>query len=109
MIEVRFYRSGQSLQGFSAQGHAEFSDRGTDIVCSAFSALSQTAILALDQVAGVTPEWKRRDGFVQCRVPEGLVGDCSFATQVILKTFLTGLEHIACQYPGFFRVSYEEV
>lgn len=109
MIEIKIYRDDQSILGFSVSGHSAFGTWGSDIVCSAISALSQTALLALNQVAGVVPEWKRKDGLLECRVPadvdQGRLATC----QVIFKTILIGIDNIAGQYPDFVKVSNEEV
>ncbi|HBI56104.1 MAG TPA: ribosomal-processing cysteine protease Prp [Firmicutes bacterium] len=109
MIEIKIFRDEQSILGFSASGHSDFSERGSDIVCSAISALSQTALLSLDKVAGVAPEWKRKDGLLECRLPADVVQGRFVICQVIFKTILTGIENIAGQYPDFVKVSNEEV
>ena len=109
MIEIKIFRDEQSILGFSACGHSDFSARGSDIVCSAISALSQTAILALNQVAGVVPEWEKKDGLLECRVPADVEQERFVTCQVIFKTILTGIENIAGQYPDFVKVCNEEV
>lgn len=107
MIAVTFFREGQSWVGFSAAGHSHFSPRGTDIVCSAVSSLAQTAVLALDQVAGIKPQWQKKEGLLECRLPAG-AGSLP-ESQVIFQTILTGIRHIALEYPDYVKVCIEEV
>ena len=95
--------------GFAASGHSEFGAKGSDIVCSAVSALSQTAILALSKVAGVTPQWRRREGHLECHLPRGLSQEKSMHCQLVLRTVLTGIENIAGEDPDYIRICFEEV
>jgi len=109
MVKIKIFKDKQSILGFSVSGHADFSMRGSDIVCSAISALSQTAPLALEQVAGVEPLCTRKDGFLECRMPADIVQGRVIICQVIFKTILTGINNIADQYPDFIKVCSEEV
>ena len=44
-------------------GHADYSEYGSDIVCSAVSALTQTALLGLLNVAQLDIEYSINEGF----------------------------------------------
>lgn len=109
MVEIKIFRDDQSIFGFSVAGHADFSARGSDIVCSAISALSQTAPLALEKIAGVQPLCTRKDGLLECHVPSDVDQGRFITCQVIFKTILTGIDNIAKQYPHFIKVCSEEV
>lgn len=109
MIGVRIYYQGPLVTGFSISGHSDFSVKGSDIVCSAISALSQTAVLALVKVAGITPITKRQAGLLKCRLPADVTEDQLITCQVILKTILTGIDSIAKEYPDYIRISSREV
>ena len=67
MIVVRIYWDNQAICGLSVCGHSDYSPRGSDIVCSAVSALAQTAVLALDAVVGVKPRFVRQEGLLLCK------------------------------------------
>ena len=55
---------GGRLCGFEAAGHAGAKRiRGYDLVCCAVSALTQTGVNALCQVAGVEPKVEVKDGY----------------------------------------------
>ncbi|NLK35279.1 MAG: ribosomal-processing cysteine protease Prp [Gracilibacteraceae bacterium] len=46
MIKIVIYKAKEGrIKGFKISGHSGYGIRGTDIVCSAVSALGQTAIL----------------------------------------------------------------
>ena len=51
MIKIVIYKAKEGrIKGFKISGHSGYGIRGTDIVCSAVSALGQTAILGLLKV-----------------------------------------------------------
>lgn len=108
MIIVKVFRGENEIRGFSVCGHSDFRPRGSDIVCSAVSALSQTAIIALDQIAGITPRWTRDDGLLECMIPEGICSHLETGA-MILATIILGIDNIAKQYPSHVSVIYEEV
>ena len=50
MTHVTLIRDRSGLVGFEAKGHTGYADEGSDIVCSAVSALTQTAALGINEV-----------------------------------------------------------
>ena len=61
MTTVEFYMSEQGIRGFEIRDHNGCS-YGQDIVCAAISALSQTAVMGLQDV-GVDCSVEIRDAF----------------------------------------------
>ena len=87
------YDDQNQLCGFTTTGHADYSEAGSDIVCAAVSALSQTALLGLMQYASQDVPYEVNDGFLSVQVPK----PCE-ASQIILGTMVAGLEQIVRQY-----------
>ncbi|MCI1821242.1 MAG: ribosomal-processing cysteine protease Prp [Megasphaera sp.] len=82
--------------GFSVSGHADYSESGSDIVCAAISAVTQTALLGLMEYQQESVDYKIADGFLNVHV------DCvTDETRVILKTLVLGLEQIVRQYDSY--------
>lgn len=103
MIRVRVrYVSGR-IASFEASGHAGAAQYGRDIVCAAVSAVTQTAIEGLRQVAGVHPEVLRDDdtGFLSANLGPDLTNR---EAQTILATMLVGLRAIAKDNPRYVRI-----
>ncbi len=48
MTQVTFYKSGDIYYGFEMKGHTGFGDAGTDILCSALSAMTMLIINAIE-------------------------------------------------------------
>ena len=100
---------GGRLCGFEAAGHAGAKRiRGYDLVCCAVSALTQTGVNALCQVAGVEPKVEVRDGYLSCILPEGMDEAAQERAQIVLRTIMTGLTDIQNIYPKLIRIQQKE-
>ena len=100
---------GGRLRGFEAAGHAGAKRiRGYDLVCCAVSALTQTGVNALCQVAGVEPTVEVRDGYLSCALPDGLDAQTQERAQIVLRTIMTGLTDIQKIYPSLIRIQQKE-
>lgn len=110
MTTVTLYRRGGMFCGFRAEGHAGFSEAGSDIVCAAVSALTQTALLGLKEVAGIPVRVQRsdREGLLEVILPRNEEADKIDQAQILLRTLLSGLNCISRDYPGFVRVICKE-
>lgn len=110
MTHVEVYRSPDGLLcGFTAQGHAGArKSRGYDLVCAGISALTQTGVNALETVAGVKPQVTVEDGFLSCRLPQGLSQEEKVRADIVLGTVTQGLMDIQTAYPAHIRVAYKE-
>lgn len=100
MIEVLFIRNLQGkLTSFTVQGHAGFAPHGQDIVCSAVSAIAQTTVYGMDRVLGINPQVLVREGFLECKIPEGALAPKELEkVEVLLETMLVGLQEIQRDY-----------
>ncbi len=103
MIAFTLYRAeGETLAGFSCEGHAGHGKFGQDIVCAAVSMIAITSANALEQVAGAHPETSQGDGALKVWLaPEERTRD----TQVILETLLLGVRQLQDAYPQSIRVT----
>jgi|GEM_PF-69876 len=101
MVRVRIERAADGLiRGFAVRGHAGFGARGQDIVCAAVSALTQTAVLALERRLGVPAEVAAGPGILTCRLPAGMNAGTAARAQDALETMCLGLREIAHAYPA---------
>lgn len=102
-----FRRPTGEIAGFRSEGHAGFRAR-RDIVCSAVSALTQTAVNGMEAVAGVRTHPMVGDGLLEVFLPDGLAGDPARDCQIILRTMVQGLKDIEESYPAQVRVLSKE-
>ena len=74
------------ITGYKVSGHAGFAEEGSDIVCSAVSALTQAPLLGLEKHLKLNPSYvvNQEDG--------------------IFEVALNGVESIARQCPQYVRI-----
>lgn len=102
MIRAEVRRHAGRIEELRVQGHAETGAYGEDLVCAAASAIVQTALLGLRQVAGAPPAERLAEGDVLWR---GRTNDLG---QAILETCVIGLQDIAQDHPAAITVEIRE-
>jgi uncharacterized protein len=103
VIKVQVRREQAGVAEFRVTGHAGYASHGEDIVCAAVSALVQTALLGLSDVAGQPFQAEVSEGDAWCRLQPG-TPDQQVRAQAILETMVLGLKDIAKNYPKFARL-----
>lgn len=113
MTDVLIFRNTEgSIVGFEADGHAGYANPGEDIVCSAISVLTQTAIIALNRVCEIEEhkiEYSIRDGYLSLKLFDALSRCKRDKASIVLETMLVGLESLEEQYPEFITLKSREV
>ena len=108
---VAFYRRPDgALTGYRAEGHTGYAEAGSDIVCAAVSALTQTTLNGLKDVlkAPVMFDIDDAAAILEARLtPEATEAQVQQA-QLLLKTLLEGLRAIERSYPRNVRIFFEE-
>jgi uncharacterized protein YsxB (DUF464 family) len=105
MIQIALQSSRQGwIQEFTVKGHAGYDEPGKDIVCAAVSAVVQTAVIGLTDVAGVHPEHTQHKGLLHCALPDDMSKEQKKAAGVILQTMLAGLQSIQSGYPDLIFI-----
>lgn len=108
MIRVVIWRDLEgNPSGLTVKGHAGYAPKGEDIVCSAVSALAQTAVLSLREQLGQDPVVIVEEGNLECFLPSALEAGDAEKARIILQTVETGLNAIACDYRDFIQVDYQ--
>lgn len=94
-------------KSFKVRGHSGSAPAGKDIICAAVSAIVQTALIGLDEVALIKNSYTVSDGLVNCILPDN-INEASFDTaQTIISVMYLGLASIAEQYHDFVRINEE--
>ncbi|MDO4619814.1 MAG: ribosomal-processing cysteine protease Prp [Lachnospiraceae bacterium] len=91
MIRLTVYRNKGICRGFRAQGHAEYAESGTDIICAAVSVLTTNTANSIEMLTGDAVESEEKNGFLSCRFPNGL----SEKGELLMESMLLGLRQIA--------------
>lgn len=92
------------IRKFTVEGHSDYAEYGSDIVCSAVSVLTQTAIIGLRKVAGVSIIYVMKDGLIDCEIPFIGEKDKLIKANAILDTMVMGLMNIKRNYSDYINV-----
>lgn len=111
MVKVKINRNSKSkIYGFELSGHADFSDNGDDIICSAVSILVINTINAIETF---TNEEFRTDadeiegGFIKYALPLIKSGQENHDVELLLETMLLGLNNIENEYGCYIKINDE--
>ena len=100
MISVTVKRDqNKRIRVLSLSGHSGYAESGKDVVCSAVSAVAQTALMGLmHYYKDISYERDEKKGYLSFSVPQGE------EAQVIVETAVIGIKDIASGYGPFVKV-----
>lgn len=106
LINITFNNAKRTL---TVEGHANYAEKGKDIVCSAISVLTDTLYKTLksyEQTALREPvKLKEKDGYKQIKYSVKSKYEQNIA--IVLFTILNGYEGVANTYPDYVKFEYE--
>ncbi|ADL52448.1 ribosomal-processing cysteine protease Prp [Clostridium cellulovorans] len=109
MVEVRFLRKNERLVSYSIDGHAEYSEPGSDIVCAAVSALAITIYNGIDEILKIPNLCDTKDdGYLAVSIDSAEASDQDKA-QLLLETLKLGIEQMKSSYEEYINLIIEEV
>lgn len=110
MIKIVIFKAQKGkIIGFKISGHSGYGTHGNDIVCSAVSALGQTALLGLLKVAEVEVDYKVDEGYLTCSITDFKSDRKSILCEGILETMYEGFKNIEESYKKHIDIVEEEV
>ncbi len=65
MINARFYKNGSAFSGYRISGHADYSERGSDIVCAAVSSAAYLCANLITDSYLIEAEIALHDGYLK--------------------------------------------
>ncbi len=99
MIEVSYLENDSIIMSLEVKGHANYDKYGSDIVCSAVSAVTIGGINAFDSIndinINIEPGHVKIDG----------TGLQKYYNQVVVKTIVTQLLTIEKSYKQYIKIS----
>lgn len=101
MTEIQFIKKDNRLVGFEINGHSDYSEEGTDIVCAAVSSCALMAANTVTEIIGDNAEIIQKDGCLKVTVI-----NCSVSSEYILEGLKLHLTEISKQYPKNVRINY---
>jgi uncharacterized protein YsxB (DUF464 family) len=115
MIHVSIWLEDEIIVGFEIKGHAGYADKGYDIICSAVSAISYTAVGYFENK--YNPEGKmdkisyiESDGYMKFTRPISTNSKEIIKDNAVLEAMVLGFKQVEYSYGSkFVRVKEEEV
>lgn len=101
MIKVNIYKDVKGFYTkFTVDGHSGYGNEGSDIICSAVSALAQTSIGAIDELTDAKIKYFIDDnsGYLECEIVEVNKPEQRETIRIILKTLEIGVIQIINSY-----------
>lgn len=80
--------------GISIRGHANYAERGKDIVCAGISVLVQNLIQSIEELTADKIQYSMQPGTVDIKFRH-----LSEQAQLLVNAFFVGVEMIASEYP----------
>lgn len=108
MIDVVIFKNSNSdYVGFKTHGHAEYDNPGSDIVCSAVSAITITVLNSIEELtcADFTLDCNRENGDIDFML--STVDDTQAST--LMKAFVIGITGIEQSYGDYICLTFKEV
>jgi uncharacterized protein YsxB (DUF464 family) len=88
-------------------GHSGLNKKGSDILCSAVSALSQTFILTVARILKIEQQLQREDGYLSSRIDlNGLSSESREKLKLLFESLLIGLFEIDKEYPDKIKIEF---
>ena len=107
MIKVEIFRKNGSIVGYKANGHSEYSEQGSDIICSAISTSLQMTLAGIQEVLKLEPKFKMNDGFLDVDLRN--ISQNKFTEiNILTETMVLFLKELTKQYPKYIRLVEKE-
>jgi len=88
-------------------GHSGLNKKGSDILCSAVSALTQTFILTVARLLKIEQKISRSDGFLSSLITlDKISADKKSKLKLLIESLLIGLLEIKGEYPDKIKIEF---
>lgn len=104
MIKIIIKTDEDKIIGYNVFGHANFTPKGKDIVCSAVSSITQTALLGLKELLKKDIEFEQDNGLLRVQI-----NNPDKDSNLVLETMLLGLKEIEKIYPKNVLLKFNKV
>jgi len=106
MTKVQITRKNNKIVGFLCDGHTDYGEEGEDIICSALSSITQTAVLGLMQVAFLPIDYKidNKNALLQVALPTNMTDIERNNADMILETMFLGITDLTTEYGRYIQL-----
>lgn len=105
MITINIKRNNKNeIVKFSLEGHAGYAKSGSDIVCSAVSAITNMVIMGFEKLEIVPNYEKNDDGYLSFELPDNLSREQYDKIQFLLECMTEEFMDIQKNYMKYVKV-----
>ncbi len=110
MTHIKFLTKNKNIVAFEISGHTGYADWGKDILCSAISAISQSACLGIQKVLKINAIVNKNDktGYLKLVLPKNLSDELLKKSQIILKTMQLSIEDLTFDYGDYIKLEVQD-
>ncbi|MDR2266811.1 MAG: ribosomal-processing cysteine protease Prp [Christensenellaceae bacterium] len=103
MTIIKVFRDQGKIFKVEANGHSGYVNMGPDVVCAAVSAIVQTALLGLVEIAKVATEQVKANGYLSFRILDSNISTRHTA-DIILETMCVAVKDIEKDYRAHIKL-----
>ena len=107
MTKITFFKKNNLILGFEVAGHTGKDEEGKDLLCCQISTVSQMAVLAVTQVAGINAFSEISDGYLKLMLTEKQAS--AQKIQFLLETCYESLKSIIYDNKRFAKMEVKNV
>jgi len=104
MILVSILKHNGIIEEMRVSGHAEYADKGKDLVCAGVSTIMIGSLNALDQLTNDTCDLQMETNLVRIKTKKN-----TYDSQLIIKTVILQLETLKEKYSDYICIKQTEV
>ena len=108
MTEITLLKDAGKIRGFYGKGHSGYSEKGSDIICSAISVLTQQVVVGIVDYLEIDIKVKTKDGYLYIDLREVSLDDYEKELDTLFETMYMMLIQIEEQYPENLKLVVEE-
>lgn len=110
MTNIKFLTKNKKIIAFEISGHTGYADFGKDILCSAISAISQSACLGIKKILKINAIINKNDkkGYLKLILPKDIEVDLLDKAQIILETMKISLEDLEFNYSEYIKLEVQD-
>lgn len=106
MITVKIFRNNKNeIVSFLIDGHAGYDAKGKDIVCAAVSAVTNMALIGLNEKLKLKLKLEKNDGgYLRVTLPDDISHEDMIIAQFLLESLVTEFSDIEQNYGKYLLV-----
>ena len=108
MTIIEFIKKKNCIVKYSAIGHADYSEHGTDIVCASISSILQFPLAGITELLNIVPVFHIDDGDFEIDLRNVNLQNRDHEVNILLNTMFIMLKELENEYPKYLKLVEKE-